>query len=157
MIPDLSPDEWTAKLEELRRSVDLRLDFEGRWYHEGEIFEHPRLIALFDKGIDSHPDSGEPIVHIGDRWCYIKADDTPFIVRRLEATSTTLTAILNNGERHPIPAAGFEAVGDYIYVQLAANRRARLDRDAQNQLWGWLADGDDAAVITASGRFPIRG
>lgn len=156
MKPDLSPEEWAATLEKMRRSVDLRLDFEGRWHHEGEIFEHARLTALFNKGIDSHPDSGEPIVHIGDRWCYFVADGTPFIVRRLESTDDAFIAHLNNGEAHPIPAAGFEAVDDFIYVQLAENRRARLDRNAQNQLWGWLAEGDEAVVVTPVGRWPIR-
>lgn len=152
----MSPDEWAAKLETLRRSVDLRLDREGRWYHEGEIFEHPRLIALFDQGIDAHPESGEPIVHIGDKWCYFHAEDTPFIVRRLEATADGLLAHLNNGERFPIPAEGFEAAGDFVYVQLTPSRRARLDRDAQNQLWGWLVEGPPIEVVTEAGRWPVR-
>lgn len=156
MKPEMSPEEWAATLEKMRRSVDLRLDFEGNWYHEGEIFEHERLIALFNKGIDSHPDSGEPIVHIGERWCYFKADDTPFIVRRMESSPDALLVELNNGETHPVPPTGFEAVGDYIYVQLTEDRRARLDRGRQNQLWGWLVDEDGSAVVvTASGRYPI--
>lgn len=152
----MSPEEWAAKLDQLRRSLDLRMDREGRWYHEGERFEHPRLIALFDRGVDAHPESGEPIVHIGDKWCYFTADDTPFIVRRLASTAAGLVAHLNNEEAHPIPAAGFVAEGDFIYVALAPNRRARLDRDSQNQLWKWLDAGPPPEVVTPAGRWPIR-
>lgn len=152
----MTPEEWAARLDQLRRSLDLRMDHEGRWYHEGERFEHPRLIALFDRGIDAHPESGEPIVHIGDKWCYFTADDTPFIVRRLESTPETLVAHLNNTEIHPIPASGFESEGDFIYVQLTENRRARLDRDSQNQLWGWLEEGPPIEAVTTTGRWPIR-
>lgn len=151
----MTPDEWAAKLEQLRRSVDLRLDREGRWYHEGEAFEHARLIALFDRGIDAHPETGEPIVHIGERWCYFAADDTPFIVRRLESTPEGLVAQLNNGERHPVPAAGFEVAGDFVYVQLAPHRRARLDRATQSRLWGWLDEGPPIEVVTDAGRWPV--
>lgn len=152
----MTPDEWAARLDQLRRSLDLRMDREGRWYHEGERFEHARLIALFDRGIDAHPESGEPIVHIGDKWCYFTADDTPFIVRRLESTADGLIAHLNNSEVHPIPAVGFEADGDHVYVPLAPHRRARLDRDSQNQLWGWLVEGPPLAAVTEAGRWPIR-
>lgn len=151
----MTPTEWAEKLETLRRSVDLRLDFEGRWYHEGDVFEHERLTALFNRGIDAHPESGEPIVHIGDRWCYFTAEDTPFIVRRLEATDAGLTAHLNNEEQWPVPSEGFEAAGDHVYVQLTPQRRARLDRNAQNRLWGWLSEADD--IVVGDRRWPLRG
>jgi hypothetical protein len=151
----MTPTEWAEKLEALRRSVDLRLDFEGRWYHEGEVFEHARLTALFNRGIDAHPETGEPIVHIGDRWCYFTADDTPFIVRRLEATEAGLRAHLNNEESWPVPPEGFEASGDHVYVQLTPTRRARLDRTTQNRLWGWLSDTDD--IVVGTRRWPLRG
>ncbi|MEZ4474514.1 MAG: hypothetical protein R3F60_27735 [bacterium] len=151
--------DFAARLEQLRRSVDLRLDREVHWFHEGEPFEHPRLIALFDRGIDAHPETGEPIVHIGDRWCYVRADDTPFIVRRLELAEDGFFAHLNNGERWAVPAAGFEARGDHVYVQLdaARHRWARLDRATQSRLWGDLdADADPPVVRNAAGIWPVR-
>ncbi|MCB9548266.1 MAG: hypothetical protein H6706_20805 [Myxococcales bacterium] len=148
---------FAARLEQLRRSVDLRLDREGRWFHEGEPFEHARLIALFDRGIDAHPETGEPIVHIGDRWCYFQAEDTPFLVRRLEVADDGFFAHLNNGERLAVPATGFEAHGDHVYVDLAPDRhrRARLDRATQSRLWADL-DADGACIVNAAGRWPVR-
>jgi|JI7StandDraft_1071085.scaffolds.fasta_scaffold442644_1 hypothetical protein len=149
---------WAAHLETLRRSVDLFLDREGHWFHNGEPFEHTRLINYFNAGIDAHPETGEPIVHLGPRWCYFRAEDTPFLVRRFEDAADGLYAILNNSERLPVPAGGFEAVGEHVYVQLAPHRRARLDRSAQATLWGWLdAEAEPPVVVTAAGRWPVVG
>lgn len=147
---------WLAKLEALRRSVDLRLDAEGRWFHEGAPFEHAGLIAAFDRGLDLHPESGEPILRVGGRWCYVRADDTPFVVRRLSLEDGRLVVRLNTGAVEPVPPAGFEAAGDRLYVQLG-RRRARLGRAAQAKLGQWLVEGDGGWVVAAGdGRWPVR-
>jgi hypothetical protein len=149
-----------AELERLRRSVDLRIDAEGRWYHEGRPFTHARLIALFDAGLDVHPDSGEAIVRIDGRWCYVQADDTPFVVRHLRVEGDALLAELNNGERLPVPERAL-TLGDngVVYAELAPRRRARLGRDAQSALAAWLRDADDGALWlepVPGRRWPIR-
>jgi hypothetical protein len=147
-------------LEMLRRSVDLRLDAEGRWFHDGDPFEHARLTELFDRGLDVHPETGEAIVHVGDRWCYVRADDTPFVVVRIERdTPEGPSALLNNGERHPLPPDALETPdGAVVYAVLAPNRRARIGR----RVWNALADdvveveAGTLAVALAGRLFPIR-
>lgn len=162
--PDAAPDPpdaaaaeaWLAKLEALRRSVDLRLDGEGRWFHDGEPFEHRGLIAAFDRGIDVHPDSGEPILRLGGRWCYIKADDTPFVARRVALAGDRLTLRLNTGETVAVPDEGFEAAGAHTYVALRDGRRIRLGRAAQASLGDWLEAGEPMCIATGGRRYPIR-
>lgn len=152
-------------LEMFRRSVDLRLDVEGRWFHEGEPFEHPRLIALFDQGIDAHPETGEAILHVADKWCYVRADDRPFVVRRFDRDAEHLWATLNNGERLAVPAgAEFEVgPGERVVVQLdaARHRLARVGRNAWHRLAAWIeseGSAENAAirVACAAGRWPVR-
>lgn len=143
---------WAEKLEKYRRSLDLRLDGEGRWFHEGQPFEHPRLIEAFDAGIDIHPETGEPILRLGDKWCYIRADDTPFVVRRLVEGDGGLVAHLNNGERLPVPADAFEATDAHVYLRLAPRRRARLGRTVQNGLADRLEETPDGLAYRAGGR-----
>lgn len=158
MTDQKSPDAeaWLARLEAMRRSVDLRLDGEGRWYHDGQPFEHPGLIAAFDRGLDVHEDTGEPILRIGDRWCYVRADDTPFVVRRLRVDGDTLSATLNTGETLPVPADAFEQGGEHLYLHLSPRRRARLDRATQARVADWLVDlGDRLALEAAGRRWPI--
>lgn len=156
---DADAEAWLAKLETLRRSVDLRLDAEGRWHHDGEPFEHPGLIAAFDRGIDTHPETGEPILRLGGRWCYIRADDSPYVVRRLRLDGDTLRATLNTGDVIDVPDAGLEQTGDHLYLPLAHTARAgraRLDRTAQARLAEWLvADGDRLAIEAAGRRWPV--
>lgn len=154
---DAAAEAWLAKLETLRRSVDLRLDGEGRWFHDGEPFAHQGLIAAFDRGIDAHPDSGEPILRLGSRWCYIRADDTPFVARRITADGDRLTLRLNTGASVTVPARGFEARGARLYVRLDDGRRVRLSRAAQAKAGGWLEEGDGGMRVAVAGRrYPVR-
>lgn len=147
-------------LEMLRRSVDLRLDTEGRWFHDGDPFEHPRLTELFNRGLDVHPETGEAIVHVGDRWCYVQADDTPFVVVRLERDAPGGPgALLNNGERHPLPADALETPdGEIVYAVLTPNRRARIGRGVWNALVDDVVEieGDTLGVALAGRIFPIQ-
>lgn len=149
-------EAWLAQLETMRRSVDLRLDAEGRWYHQGQPFEHARLIAAFDRGLDVHEDTGEAILRLGGRWCYVQADDTPFVVRRLRLEGDTLSATLNTGETLPVPAQGFEQSNGHLYTRLTPRRRARLDRAAHARLGDWLVETDAGLCVEAAGRrWPI--
>ncbi len=143
-----------AALELLRRSVDLRIDGEGRWFHDGEPFVHPRLIAFFNRGLDLHPESGEPVLRVGDTWCYVHADDTPFVVRRLTEDAGVLRVVLNTEEALPLAVDAFERRGDHFYVRLDERRVARLDRATHNGLWEVLDEGADGR-LTLYGR-PVR-
>lgn len=147
-------------LEHLRRSIDLRLDAEGRWWHEGAPFEHPGVVALFDRGLDTHPETGEAIVRVGDQWAYVRVDDTPFVVRRLVEGEGGLWAELNNGERHEVPGDAFEAgAAGVVYLALTPRRRARLARTAQAALAPRIeAQADGTLVVRAGDRvWAVRG
>ena len=148
---------WAEKLEIFRRSVDLRLDLEGRWFHDGVPFEHPRLIELFDRGIDQDPETGETILRIDGRWCYVRAEgSTPFVVRRLRSTDEGLFADLNTHQRLSVPPDGFYAEGEHIYIRFP-DRTARLSRAAQAMLIPWLEEDEAgrAVVVTANGRWLV--
>ena len=142
-----------AVLDMLRRSLDLRLDAQGRWFIDDEPIANHRVVDLFDRGLDVHPDTGEAILRVGDQWCYIKVDDTPFVVRRLRVDGDRgLVAHLNNGEVLPVPGEAFSVGGDdVVYLQLTPTRRARLGRSVQQRLADWLVEGDDGAPTVEIG------
>jgi len=127
-----------AELDLLRRSVDLRIDAEGRWWHEGEPFSHPRLIAYFNRQLGWR--EGEATLTIGERWCYVRCDLTPFLILKieLEEGAEPLWAQLNNGER--LPLKGLSLKGDVLFAQLSDTRPARLSRHAQAQCGAWLTE-----------------
>ena len=90
--------EFKAWLDTKRRSIDLRLDTNGAWWHDGAPFEHQRLINAFNRGISLHPDSGEPIIRIGATWCYFKSEQSPYIARRLLIADKKLIGVRLNTE-----------------------------------------------------------
>ena len=99
----ISPEQ----LEAFRRSVPLKIDERGRWWHSHEPFTHQRLTQLFNRGLDwymppkdqlydlenqrrtmpnlVHPPEGEAILRVGDRWCYVACDVTPFLIMKMSA------------------------------------------------------------------------
>ena len=121
-------------LDVLRRSVDLRIDAHGHWWHEGESFSHTRLIELFNHGLDLVGD--DAIVRLGDRWCYIKADLTPFLVKRIWTSDDQLVASYNNGEKHTI--THLFLLEDTLFIEPRCGRLARLSRSAQMTCAQWL-------------------
>ena len=63
---------WWLHLDKLRRSIDLRLDREGHWWHDGRAFEHQGIIDTLNRGLDLNHSTGEAIVRVGEQWCFIK-------------------------------------------------------------------------------------
>ena len=149
------------RLELLRRSVDLKVDAEGRWWHEGERFTHPRLIAYFNRQLGWH--QGEATLSIGERWCYVGCEVTPFLILKLELDEDAgLSACLNTEER--LPLRSLELQGEVLFAQLKEDRLARLSRHAQAQCSTWLreatlteAEASSGFVLEREGRvWPIR-
>ena len=150
---------------DFRHSVDLRLDADGHWFHDGQPFLHAGLIALFDRGIDVDPESGEPILRVGDKWCFVRCDDTPFIARSLRlrrdapAREVAIVLTLNTGaEVVAAPDAFRLGSNGVLYAELGPHRRARLSRSAQATLAPVIDQGQDGGFVLVVGpsRIPVR-
>ena len=136
------------KLEKLRRSVPLKIDAQGQWWHNQEAFTHPRLIHVFNRGLDMM--NGESIVRWAGRWCYIACEVTPFLILKLQVVHTEentneppLHALLNNGEC--LPLAQLSVHDDILFAQLGEHRYARFSKVAQAQCIPWLYETVDAS------------
>jgi len=125
---------WAARLESIRRGVGLRLDASGGWWQQDSPFEHPGLVAALNRGIALHPETREPIVYIGDKWCYFDSEDLPFIIHGYEYASDGLWADLNTGARELIPRDGLFQDGERVLVRLDEHRVARMTRTAQSRM-----------------------
>lgn len=135
---------------DFRRTIDLRLDADGQWFHDGEPFTHHGLIALFNRGIDVSAETGEPIVRIGSRWAYIRCDDVPFVIRSVRVSGAALDALLNTEARVTFPPEALRlGSAGVLYAELSPGRRARFSRSAQASLALHLVELD-------TGGFAIR-
>jgi hypothetical protein len=70
------------QIEKLRQS-GIRLDAEGRFWHEGAEVTHHGLRAALWRWLDRNPD-GRYVLRLDERrFVYLDVDDAPFVVRSL--------------------------------------------------------------------------
>lgn len=149
--------EFKAWLDTKRRSLDLRLDANGDWWHDNEPFEHRRLIDVFNRGIDLHPDSREPIIRIGTTWCYFKSEGSPYLVRRLLTVDQELVGVRLNTEAEVfIKMATFSTLNGHLVMNQKPFGIIRFDRPSQAAIAPYLIQRDTGvAVKTAQGLIQI--
>ena len=148
-----------TKLESLRRRSGLALDIEGHWWHDGNPFEHSGIIAALNKGIDLHPDSGEPIVRVGEQWCYIEAaGTTPFLAVRLHIDDIGQIALsLNTTESVKTEKANWHLRFGALHCRLVDGRLVRLSRHTQAKMAAYLEEAADGYyIVTAAGKWLIK-
>lgn len=160
LIPKPSPSFSNEQLEQMRRSVPLKIDSFGHWWHDEERFKHPRLIHAFNQGLGwtvtlpprttysiqegiewyTQWIQGEGKVTIHDRWCYLECDQTPFIGLAWKEEETL--SIVNNQSQTWEVALFFER-NDVLFV-IGQNAQEsiliRLDRLIQAQCIDWLEE-----------------
>jgi hypothetical protein len=111
------------QIERLRRS-GIRLDAEGRFWHEGQEVAHHGLRAAFWRWLDRNPD-GRWVLRLDEkRFVYLDVDDAPYVVRsarwegdravgRLSDDSEVAldlsTLRERDGQRYLVAQRGFEA------------------------------------------------
>jgi len=145
-----------ALLRRLRESSGLRLDREGRFFHQGTPVEHARTVAVLHEGLHRAED-GRWATRIGSDWAYVDVEDAARFVRRIEPRGAALRGQLATGEWVEIDPATFASgLDDALYVRLPDGERARRTRPAQVSLLPYLAQSGDAFELRLGGRaFPI--
>ena len=151
--------EFKAWLDEQRRSMDLQLDVEGRWWHDEQPFVHAGLVKAFNRGIDRHPDTGEPIIRIGSTWCYFTSVGSPFIVRRVIHSHSVIHALRLNTELEVnVGAVTFYSKHNQVFALHKTYDEIRFDRTSQAALAPFLSSGKgpDLYLATSAGPALIR-
>ena len=151
--------EFERQLEILRRSSGIELDLEGNWWHAGVQFEHPLIIDILNRGLDTHPDTGEAVVRLGEQWCYVDCQGTPFIGLNVSLSPAGMpNLLLNTTER--IDFSGVQLLNHHgaVHCRLPDERLIRFSRAAQAQLADHLIETEPGryAVSTSIGVWPIK-
>lgn len=115
--------------------IDIRIDREGRWYHEGERIERPELVRLFSTILRKDAD-GYCLVTPAERLL-ISVDEVPFVVVDVEQGSGEQGAELlfttNVGDlvvadpEHPVWVEEGES-GPRPFVHVRGGLNARINR-----------------------------
>ncbi len=154
MTADAPPsDQQIQQLIERLRRTGLRLDREGRWWHEDEPVTHQRLARALSCWLD-RLDDGRFILRLdADRYAYVDVEDAPFQVATLEREGEELWLTLSDGSREPLDATTLaEGPDGALYCRVKAGRfRARFSRIAQ-QLVAPMVEESDGAYFLALGQ-----
>jgi hypothetical protein len=153
MKPGDHPDFFRFPAPDGRsRESTIRLDAEGRFWHEGRRVEHPGLAGALHGWIGRHPDDGRYILSNGYDWTYFVVDDAPFVVRALRIEPERVVLSLSDGtEEAWAPEATRVGPGGALYARVKRDARggpyeAKFSRHAQASLAPVLVDGDAPAV-----------
>ena len=133
------------------RESTIRLDRDGRFFHEGERVEHPGLEAAMHTWIARHPDDGRFILTNGYDWTYFTVEDVPFFVRSVRVTPDRVILRLSDGTEEAWDPAKSRVAGDRLYTKVKNGAfDARFDRHAQTAL-GDVLDEEDGKLVARIG------
>lgn len=144
MKPGDHPEFFRLPAPEGRsRESTLRLDREGRFWHDGARVEHPGMQRAFASWIDLHPDDGRFILTNGWDWTYLTVEDVPFFVKAVGIDGASVSVTLSDGSVEPMDARSLR-VGerDAVYLRVKGGRfEARFMPEAQTALAPLLIEG----------------
>lgn len=143
------------------RESTIRLDAEGRFWHDGEIVEHPGMARAFARWISRHPDDGRYILSNGYDWTYFSVEDAPYFVRSLVTRVTPPEVELSDDTREPLDLASLRVgARGALYVDVKAGAYfARFTPQAQTEIAPLLVAGPsgEVAVEVAGARRVLAG
>jgi hypothetical protein len=142
-----------AEIEKLRQS-GIRLDSDGRFWHEGAEVTHAGMRAAFWRWLDRNPD-GRFVLRLDDhRFVYLDVDDLPYVVRSARWEDERALLRLSDDSDEEL---------DYASLHLGKSgqpycnvKSGRMPARVSTLAWNTLAERIDDGALRARGqRFPI--
>jgi hypothetical protein len=140
------------------RESTIRLDGEGRFFHDGAPVEHPKLAAAMHRWIRRHPHDGRWILSNGYDWTYFTVEDVPFFVVGLRVEPERVMLRLSDGsEEEWVPEESRIGPAEALYTRVKRSApggacEARFSRHAQAELGAVLVEVDGAPAAEIGGR-----
>jgi len=131
------------------------LGADGRFLHDGALFDHPGMARAFASWIDRHPDDGRFILNNGYDWTYFRVEDVPFFVLGLREHAGQLLLALSDGSESPLQPETLSVGGrGALYTSVKSGKfQARFSQPAQTALAPWLASSEnDQLFLEIAGR-----
>ena len=136
----------------------MRIDRDGRWYHEGTPIERPAMVRLFATLLRREPDGSFVLVTPVEKLS-IAVEDAPFVAIELrsegQGRDRTLAFRLNTDE---VVIAGPDHAlrlgGERPYLEVRAGLDALIARPVYYELADMaLAEGNDPPAVWSCGAF----
>lgn len=139
------------------RESTIRLDAEGRFWHEKLLVEHRKLAQAMHTWISRHPDDGRYILTNGYDWTYFTVDDAPYTVRSLKLGDAPVLLLSDGTEEAWDPAKTRVGQDGALYTQVKAGARggpfdAKFTRHAQTELAPVLEETEGGLGVKIRGK-----
>ncbi|HVV81980.1 MAG TPA: hypothetical protein VHE35_02830 [Kofleriaceae bacterium] len=155
------------ELLERFRTIGLRLDRDGRFWHQGAPVEHARLRQALLRWLDVRDEDGRDLVRLdGDRYAYVEIEDTHLRVTAARWRGDRLELVLDDGSEEELayPTLTVGADGALRCRVRGGRLTARFTTAAQQVAVERLdverddaAAGDRHVLVAAGRRWPIAG
>ena len=136
--------------------IDMKIDRNGNWYHEGTQIKRVSLARLFSS-VMRREDNGDYFLVTPVEKCRIQVEDVPFqaILMRVEGSGNSQQLVFTSnmaeeaiaGANHPlsfIEETDSKNGSSFIpYIEIRDGLKARVSRNVYYQLMELLAAGED--------------
>jgi hypothetical protein len=141
-----------------REDSGLVLDRELRWFHDGELVLHPRIVELFNESLVPSED-GRFQLRIGQDWADVRVEDAAYRVTGVDTDETRVFLRLSDKTAEALEpetlALGEDGV---LCAQVKQGRaKARFSRQAQAALGALLEPSADGLYLRLPGaQLPVQ-
>ncbi len=148
-------------LERFRHS-GIRIDRDGRLWHEGAPIDHPNMLRAFRRWLDRLPaPDGRHVMRLdAERYVYVEVEGTPLVASSVRWDGDRAWLQLPDGEEEELDYRGVRldpARGGAAYAPVRGGKlQARLTPQAWLQLAEHVIEAPGGALLEAHGqRWPI--
>ncbi len=147
------------QIEKLRQS-GVRLDADGRFWHEGGEVSHVGMRAAFFRWLDRNPD-GRYVLRLDERrFVYLDVDDAPYSIRSLRWEGARALVRVSDDAEEELDYQSLRMVGDVAYCTVRRKDKsfdARLSNAAFSALTEHVRQDDGHFVVEVGAReFPLK-
>jgi hypothetical protein len=149
----MSDAELPPELIEKFRQTGIRLDREGRFWHEGGEITHQRFRKTLLRWLDILPD-GRPILRLDDdRYAYVDVDDAHLIVTGARWQDDRAYVSINDGSEEELEYETLSQAADHtLYCRVRGKRLlARVATQAYYSLADRIEEAGEGFVLNAKG------
>lgn len=142
-----------------RENSGIRLDAQGRWWHDGELIEHPGIVEAFNRGI-SPADGGRFKLELGHDWCFVEVEDAAYRVLAVDpAPEDRLSLRLSDRTTELLEpdTLRLDRDGGLTCEVKGERAKAKFSREAHFSLGSYLEEmpGGKLALKVGARRYPL--
>ena len=131
------------------RESRIRIDADGRVWHEGEPVLHDGLARALASWVDFDDATGRYVMRNSLDWCFVTVDDVPLVVRSVRFDPEGVTVALSDGstERLRLDTLRLRDDGEVFAYVRGATLLARFSRAASFALLDRVEEGPDGPCL----------